>query len=200
MKFFITGTDTNVGKTVISSWLCLHLKATYFKPIQTGLSEGSDSAFVSACANVPIHPEVFAYQAPVSPHLAARLENRPINLDKIKLPEAPRLILEGAGGVFVPLNEKALMVDLIEQLQLPVLLVSRTTLGTLNHTLLSLYALQERKIAIAGVILNGPPQNDTKETIEFYGKTKVLAEFPSLPIISTETLAKIPLPSEGLKS
>lgn len=195
MKFFITGTDTNVGKTVISSWLCLHLKADYFKPIESGCSLSSENDFVKKCSNAHVHKGIFNYQAPLSPHLAASLENDTIDLAKISLPNANRLIVEGAGGLFVPLNHENFMIDLIQKLHLPVILVARTALGTINHTLLSLEALRARNINPHGVILNGEPQFGIKESIERYGKTRILAEFPLLEEVKFEKLKSIPVPN-----
>lgn len=197
MKYFITGTDTNVGKTVIASWLCLHLKADYFKPIEAGFSIGSENEFVKKCSGVHTHKGIFNYQAPLSPHLAARLENDRIDLHQVTLPASERLIVEGAGGLLVPLNEEYLMIDLIQQLSLPVILVARTALGTINHTLLSLEALRARNIPIHGVILNGEPQFGVKESIERYGQATIIAEFPLLQEVTFDNLKAIPLPSES---
>lgn len=191
MRIFITGTGTDVGKTLISSWLCLKMGFDYFKPIQTGQS--TDSAQVRELSGTKIYPSIYSYQAPVSPHLAAALENEIIDPTKIVLPDEPNLIIEGAGGLLVPLNKNFLMIDLIQQLNVPVIIVAHSGLGTINHTLLSLEALRARNIAILGVILNGEINTPNKEAIEFYGKVKVLAEIPFLESISQQVLQDIPL-------
>jgi dethiobiotin synthetase len=193
MKIFITGTDTNIGKTVISSWLCLKSGYQYFKPIQTGAIELLDSDFGKKIAKVTTHKESYIYQAPLSPHLAAKLENQEINIKNIKLPKIDNLIIEGAGGVLVPINRKFLMIDLIKQLKVPVIIVSPSRLGTINHTLLTIKALNLRKIEILGVIMNGASELDKGNiaSIESYGKVKVLSSFPSLKKITNDSLKSV---------
>ncbi|MGL9725286.1 MAG: dethiobiotin synthase [Wolbachia sp.] len=193
MKIFITGTDTDIGKTTISSWLCLHTGYSYFKPIQTGGILGTDSYQVSNLTNANVYKENFVYKEPLSPHLAA------YDSIDINLPKAHNLIIEGAGGVLVPINKTILMVDLIKKLAIPTILVARSTLGTINHTLLSLEALRARNIPILGVILNGLPNQDNLEAIEFYGKTQVLASVPKLQQVDREHLMQTPL-SNRLKA
>lgn len=191
MQLFIAGTDTDVGKTTISSWLCLHSGYDYFKPVQTGLNR--DSAVVQTLSGVNIHKESYIYKTPVSPHLAARLEEEMIDIVQIKLPPAPNLIIEGAGGLLVPINEHSLMIDLIKRMKTPVLLVARAAIGTINHTLLSLEALRSRDIPVMGVVVSGELNQDNCDAIEFYGKTKVLAQVPFMRKIDKETLLSIPL-------
>jgi len=193
MKIFITGTDTNVGKTLISSWLALHTGFSYFKPIQTGLKEGSDSSEVQRLANAKIYPESYAYNAPLSPHLAAKIEAEKIDLEKIILPQENNLIIEGAGGVLVPINDQYLMIDLIKKLGAPVIVVARTSLGTINHTLLSLEALKSRNIPIVGVIMNGEQNSQNSNAIEFYGQTSILTQFPKLEAVNKDTLQNVAL-------
>lgn len=190
---FISGTDTNVGKTLVSSWLCLHLGYAYFKPIQTGLIEGRDSDVVQALSAATIYPEAYCYQAPVSPHLAAELEARPIDMTSIKLPANSRLIVEGAGGVLVPLCQNRLMVDLMKHLHLPVILVASTRVGTINHTLLSLEALRARKVQVLGVVMTGDESRANQAAIERYGDVPVLAVLPWLSTVNQSTLWDIPL-------
>jgi dethiobiotin synthetase len=196
MKIFITGTDTNIGKTLISSWIALHTGFSYFKPIQTGLNEGADSYEVQRLSNAKIYPEVYAYKAPLSPHLAARIENDTIDIEKIVLPPENNLIIEGAGGVLVPINDTCLMIDLIKKLGTPVVLVTRTILGTINHTLLSLEALRSRNIPVLGVIMNGEQNPQNSSAIEFYGRTTVLAEFPKLATVNKDIINNITLPQK----
>jgi dethiobiotin synthetase len=196
MKIFITGTDTNVGKTVISSWIALHTGFPYFKPIQTGTRDGSDSLEVQKRSNARIYQEIYAYKEPLSPHLAAKLENHRIDIENIVLPPSPHLIIEGAGGVLVPINDTYLMVDLIKKLGAPVILVARTALGTINHTLLSLEALRSRNINVLGVIMNGEQNLQNSHSIERYGRTSVLADFPKLEHISMNTLKRVAMPQK----
>lgn len=198
MKIFITGTDTNVGKTLISSWIALHTGFSYFKPIQTGTRNGSDSFEVQKLSDTRIYPDSYSYKEPLSPHLAAKLENDIIDIEKIVLPPSRNLIVEGAGGVLVPINDTYLMVDLIEKLGSPVILVARTTLGTINHTLLSLEVLRSRNIPVLGVIMNGEQNPQNNDSIELYGRTSVLAEFPKLESVSMNMLKDITL-SQKLK-
>lgn len=195
MNIFITGTDTNVGKTVVCSWLCLQAGFDYFKPIQTGVSEGRDSLLVANYSNAHIYPEAYCYEAPLSPHIAARLEHETIDIQRIQLPSSDRLIVEGAGGVLVPINAKALMVDLVKQFNIPVILVASSRLGMINHTLLSLEALRSRYMDILGVIVTGELNAASCRTIEEYGNTPVLAQLPFLPDISKGSLSRIPLGS-----
>ena len=198
MQIFITGTDTNVGKTLISSWIALHTGFSYFKPIQTGTREGSDSFEVKKLSHTKTYPESYAYKEPLSPHLAAKLENDTIDIEKIVLPAVSHLIIEGAGGVLVPINDNYLMVDLIKKLGVPVVLVARTTLGTINHTLLSLEILRSRNIPVLGVIMNGQQNTANSDSIEVYGCISILAEFPKLEGVSMNKLKGIAL-SQKLK-
>lgn len=199
MKIFISGTDTDIGKTTICSWLCLKSGYSYYKPVQTGAAASKDSNVVVHLSQAKIYPESFIYQAPLSPHLAARLENQKIDLKQITLPPTKNLLVEGAGGALVPLNQSHLMVDLIKKLQLPVIIVTRSCLGTINHTLLTIEALKAREIKILGVIMNGKINNANKKAIEFYSKIMVLAQFPWLKRIDYNTLQNIPLPQKLAK-
>lgn len=194
MRVCITGTDTDVGKTLIASWLCLHTGASYFKPVQSGYAEGTDSDTVKALANVAIVPEVYKLQAPLSPHAAALAEGVEIDDSLLSLPGNNPLVVEGAGGLWVPLNERTVYLDVMARWQLPTLVVARTTLGTINHTCLTLEALRHRGIPVLGVILNGEANNSNREAIEHYGKTKMLAEFPRLENVTTQALKEISLP------
>jgi dethiobiotin synthetase len=193
MQIFITGTGTNIGKTLVCSWLCLHTGYAYFKPIQTGTTEGTDSNLVSKLAGTRIYKEAYRYKAPLSPHLAASLVNEEIDITKIMLPATKNLIVEGAGGLLVPVNKKYFIIDLIKQFSIPVILVANTNLGTINHTLLSLEALKARDIKILGVICSGTLNQDNIDAIEFYGNTKVLACLPFQDCINKDRLRRIPL-------
>lgn len=193
MQIFISGTDTNIGKTTIASWLCLQAGYDYFKPLQTGSNEQTDSQTVAGLIEGKVHKEAYVYSHPLSPHLAAKLQNEIIDVKRIQLPDSLNLIIEGAGGLMVPINQTVLMIDLIKQLNVPVLLVASSRLGTINHTLLSLEALRVRRIPILGVIVNGEANLPNCEAIEFYGKVTVVAQMPLLKEISAKALSQIPL-------
>ncbi len=193
MTFFITGTDTNIGKTLVCSWLCLHTGYDYFKPVQSGTLESVDSLDVQRLSGAKIHPETYRLKAPLSPHLAASLERQTIDLDTIMLPKQSNLIVEGAGGIFVPLNDEVLLIDLIAKFDIPVIIVARTELGTINHTLLTVQTLRAASIDIAGVIMSGIPNSDNQHAIETYGQVRVLATLPHLPVVTRQTLQDIPL-------
>lgn len=179
-NLFITATDTNVGKTTISKWLCYHLGYSYFKPIQTGTEEGKDLDVLESFTSKKMHPSTFEYKAPLCPYHAANLEEKFCDPTKIFLPQESNLIVEGAGGIFVPIHERYMIVDLIQDLKLPVIVVTRSTLGTLNHTLLTLEALSNRKIPFLGLIMSGPKNEHNKDTLEKVGQTKVLDQLEYL--------------------
>ncbi len=196
-SFFIAGTDTDIGKTVVAAMLTKGLGATYFKPIQSGTEEGSDTETVRYLTDLPeshFIPPVYSFKAPRSPHEAARLENSRIDIKNIPLP-TPRLnnsplVVEGAGGLMVPLNESDLMIDLIKHCKLPVLLVAPNRLGAINQTLLALEALAHRDIPVMGVILNRGIDNQHAEAIAHFGKVPVLAQVPELAPLSPDTLTR----------
>jgi dethiobiotin synthetase len=195
-RLFITGTDTGVGKTVVSALLCAALDAYYWKPIQTGTREGTDRKTVMHLAQLPltrIIPETYQFAPPVSPHLAARRAGVRIELRKIRMPRIvarENLIVEGAGGALVPINERQLMTDLMRQLKLPVLLVARTALGTINHTLLSLAALRGARVSLRGVVMVGKPNRENQKAIERYGDIQVVGTVPWLKKIDRDQLIK----------
>ena len=148
--FFVTGTDTDVGKTLVSAWLLTHLDAWYWKPVQAGTLPETDSATVRRLAEVAperILPEAYVLPEPTAPHEAARRAGIEISMAKITPPVTDRLlVVEGAGGALVPLTDTAYVIDLATELHLPVILVARSTLGTINHTLLSLEAIRRRGV------------------------------------------------------
>lgn len=196
MSIFIAGTDTDIGKTLVSSWLCLHTGFSYFKPIQSGCTHETDSEIVARLSGSKVYPEAYRLKEPLSPHQAAKLEHVEIDMLSIELPEIERIIVEGAGGLMVPINQKYLVIDLIKHLKLPVVLVAKSGLGTINHTLLSMEALRRRNIALHGVILTGPLNASNRTSIEDYGEISVLAELPQLIDIDKESLKAIPIPAQ----
>ncbi|MGH1516914.1 dethiobiotin synthase [Chryseobacterium sp. JK1] len=178
MKLFITGIGTEIGKTVCSAILVQYFKAEYWKPVQSGDLHHTDSHKIEAwtdCENC--YPETYRLQLAASPHQSAREENIKISLDEFHLPETDHpLIIEGAGGLMVPLSDHTFMIDLIEKLHLPAALVVRNYLGCINHSLLSIMALQQRNIQLDFLILNGFFPEDTERVIcGFVGeKTKII--------------------------
>jgi dethiobiotin synthetase len=194
MRVFITGIDTHIGKTLVSSWLCLHTGYSYFKPIQTGCEqEKTDTQQVQQLAQCPAYSEVYCYKVPVSPHLAAHFENQQIDPFTIVLPDCQHLIVEGAGGLLVPLNHDTLMIDLIKQLHLPVILVASCRLGAINHTLLSLQALRLYHLPVLGVIISGEKDPYYCDALTTYGKVSLLGHLPFLPTVTREVLKNVPL-------
>lgn len=192
--YFVTGTDTNVGKTVLSALLVAALDAVYWKPVQTGAIEGTDRESVRRWAEASedcLPRERFQFDPPVSPHLAAREARVTIALDAFAFPTGPagrRWIVEGAGGAMVPLNERDLMRDLMRQIGLPVIVAARTSLGTINHTLLTLAALREANLAICGVALIGEEDIENQRAIEHYGNVQVIGRIPMLKRIDRASL------------
>ncbi len=203
MSLAVVGTDTDVGKTVVSALVLLRYPlAHYWKPVATGSRSERDVDFVRSCVGAPrlVIDEEFSFEEPLSPHLAARRAKRKIDLKRIRaafrrhvrFPGRSRdgrceasgktaVVVEGAGGLLVPLTDRGdLQIDVLKSLRIPFLLVARTALGTINHTLLSLEAMRARDVEITGVVLNGDPQVGVRDAIERFGKTQVIAEVPAL--------------------
>ena len=187
--FFVTGTDTGVGKTALSALLVAALDASYWKPIQTGLIEGTDLETVRRVAEVSgdrLRPEAYCFDPPVSPHLAAREAGVRIRIDTLAWPPAEphdaarTWIVEGAGGALVPVNESQTMIDLMRRIALPVLIAARSTLGTINHTLLTLAALRAAHLEVRGVMFVGDAHEENRRAIEHYGETRVIGRIPWL--------------------
>ncbi len=198
--FFVTGTDTGVGKTVAAAALLhrlrRHLPVRYWKPIQTGIEQDDDTAEAArlgACAAAEVFDAGVRLERPLSPHLSAKLAGRIIDVEAtVALAEAEppgaTWIVEGAGGALVPITGTVLMIDLMARLGLPAVVVARTALGTINHTLLTLEALRRRSIRPAGVIMVGVPNRDNREAIEHYGGIEVLGELPPLAPLTADGL------------
>ena len=173
MKLFITGISTDVGKTIASAIIVEALQADYWKPIQAGDLENSDShkikSYISNDKTI-IHENSYKLNTPASPHFAAELDGITIDLNQIKEPnpdsyrDKNHLVIEGAGGVFVPINDKDCVIDLIQK-EYKVIIVSRHYLGSINHTLLTIEALKNRKINIAGIIFSGNENKSTEAII-----------------------------------
>ncbi|WP_185289184.1 dethiobiotin synthase [Chryseobacterium lactis] len=183
MKLFISGIGTEIGKTVCSAVLVQHFKADYWKPVQSGDLHYTDSHKIAAWTDHSIcHPETYRLQLAASPHQSARAENIQINLDNFQLPETDRsLIVEGAGGLMVPLSDNRFIIDLIDLLNLPTALVVRNFLGCINHSLLSIMALQQRNINLKYLILNGDFPEDTERVIcSFIEKETEIIRIPEI--------------------
>lgn len=194
MQVFITGTDTNIGKTLVCSWLCMHLRYPYFKPIQTGSSEGRDSVTVETLSHVKCYPESYCYLEPIAPNAAARLHNEEIDIDRIILPKTPDLIVEGAGGIMTPINEKLFIIDLIQRFMIPVIVTISPKLGTINHTLMTIKILEEYNIKILGIIVSGIISQDTVQIIQDHTHVKILAQIPFLHKVDTQALLNFTMP------
>ena len=194
LRLVICGTDTDVGKTVVSALFVQGLVATYWKPVQSGTEGGGDRQRVIDLLDLPekrFHPEAYAFQAPVSPHWAAEREGRCIDPEQLKLPAIDEpLVVETAGGLMVPLTRHWLQIQQLQRWQLPVVLVARSELGTLNHTLLSLEALRRRNIPILGLVINGPSHADNPRTLHELGDVPLLCELPLLEQLNAEALAR----------
>jgi dethiobiotin synthetase len=198
---FISGTGTGVGKTVVAAALMHRFRniapLCYWKPIQTGIEETDDTATVRIlgnCADREILDAGIRMRGSLSPHIAARLAGEEIDLERLTqmtstARDTSRWFVEGAGGVLVPINSRQMMLDLMEKLGLPVLIVARSTLGTINHTLMTLETLHRRSQRIAGVVMVGDPDKENRDAIEHFGEVAVLGELPHFPSLAPENLA-----------
>jgi dethiobiotin synthetase len=197
MRLVICGTDTDVGKTVVSALVVQGLGARYWKPVQSGLEGGGDSGRVRALLQLEgerLLPEAYRLEAPVSPHWAAERMGVTIEPERLALPDSTlypgSLVVETAGGLLVPLRRDWLQIEQLVVWNLPVLLVARSGLGTLNHTLLSLEALRHRGLEVLGLVLNGPPHADNPRTLEQLGGVPVLCELPPLDPLDAAALKR----------
>jgi len=191
MKLFITGIGTDVGKTIASAIITQALEADYWKPIQAGDLTDSDShkikKYLSNTMTV-IHPNSYAFKTPASPHLAAALDNITVDINLINEPETTNhLVIEGAGGIFVPLNDKDTIADLIQP-DYKVIVVSRHYLGSINHTLLTVEALRHRKIDIAGIIFNGDKNVASEELILKKTGLKMIGRIDNEPYFDSNVI------------
>jgi dethiobiotin synthetase len=192
---FITGIDTGVGKTIVSAILTEKLEADYWKPIQSGDLDNSDTHQVKSLVSNPktkFHPETYRLSQPFSPHKSASLDGIRIELEKIILPATDnQLIIEGAGGLMVPLNEHDLLIDLIKKLDAEVILVSKNYLGSINHTLLSLAMLKMRNISLKGIIFNGETENYSEEIILNLSGISSYAKIPMMNDLNKESIIRV---------
>ena len=191
-RFVIVGTDTGVGKTVVSAAIVGALDAYYWKPVQAGLDDETDSetvARLSGVASAHILPEAWRLRRPASPHLAARDEGVDIDVAALNPPQCDGpLVIETAGGVMTPLSDRALTIDVLERWRVPVILVARTSLGAINHSLLTLEALRRRAIPIVGIVFCGDADAGAQRTIEMMGGARILGRLPKLNPLNQKTL------------
>ena len=201
-KIFVTGIGTGIGKTIVSAILCEAFKADYWKPVQAGNLSNTDSMIVHGLISnekSKIHPEAFLLSQPMSPHAAAQIDRTQIELTKISLPQTENtLIIEGAGGLMVPLNQKEFVIDLITQINAEVVLVSQNYLGSINHTLLSAEALKSRNIKCLGIIFNGEKNGFSETAILDYSKLKFIGRVNTETNINKEIVSKYAMRFRGI--
>lgn len=194
-KIFITGTDTGIGKTFVSAVITAGRNGCYWKPIQSGLEDMTDTEWVKSVTGLPdshFLKEAYRLNSPLSPNISAELDGISIDPDLINLPDKNEpLVIEGAGGVMVPLNADYFMLDLMRKFCLPVLVVARSGLGTINHTLLTVDTLKRSGLEIIGVVMNGPANPGNRESIERLGQVRVVAEIDPVPLINRSVLIEI---------
>ncbi|WP_066657368.1 MULTISPECIES: dethiobiotin synthase [unclassified Sphingomonas] len=184
----VTGTDTGVGKTVASAALAWRLGATYWKPVQAGREEAeSDREAVARLAGVDTLPEAYFLETPCSPHRAAEIDG--VTIDPARLtPPAGRLVIEGAGGALVPVTRDLLYADLFARWGLPVVIVARTALGTINHSLMTIEVLRARGVRVAGILFSGDEVPDSQATICAMGRVASLGRLPRLDPLTPDSL------------
>jgi dethiobiotin synthetase len=187
-RFVVTGTDTDIGKTIFSAALAQATGAPYWKPIQSGLEDETDSEVVARLAGVPIVPETYRLVTPASPHLAAEIDGVNIDVETL-VPTSGELIVEGAGGALVPVTRTTLYADLFAKWQIPVIVCARTALGTINHSLLTIEALRARGVPIHGLAFLGDAVPDSEKTIADISGIRRLGRLPLIDPRSSETLA-----------
>jgi dethiobiotin synthetase len=191
-RFVVSGTDTGVGKTIFCAALTGVLDGYYWKPVQSGLEEETDSETVARLSNLPaerILPEAYRLTTPASPHASARTDGVTIAPERLVPPRTDRtLVIEGAGGLLVPLSDQLVFADLFHRWQLPVILCARTTLGTINHSLLSIEALKRRGVNVLGIAFTGDENRETQRIITDMGEVPALGRLPQIPVLSAATL------------
>lgn len=190
--FIVTGTDTGIGKTVFSAALAGALGAHYWKPVQAGLDDGADRDSVARLSGLPeshILPEAYRLNTPCSPHRAAEIDGVAIELARLSLPPQRPLVIEGAGGALVPVTRGTTYADVFAWWNLPVVIVARTSLGTINHSLLTIEALRSRGVPIHGVAFVGDAVEDSEATIASMGQVRRLGRLPILPTLDPAALA-----------
>ena len=190
-NIFVTAIGTDSGKTVVSSILCSALQYDYWKPVQCGKPTDTESVMgLSENSEFKGFPEKYLLNLPASPHIAAESENVSINLDEFVVPKNNKLLIEGAGGIAVPLNDTNVVIDIATKLNLSVILVSNFYLGSINHTLLSIESLKVKGIEVLGIVFNGSDPQNTKPIILQKSGLKELLHIEQEQIINTEVIKK----------
>ena len=189
IRLVVTGTDTGVGKTVLSAAIATAAGVAYWKPIQSGLAEGEDADTVRALGVSQIQASAYRLTEPLSPHRAAELDGVSIDPDRLAVPEGP-IVIEGAGGVLVPITRQLLFADLIASWSLPVVIAARTGLGTINHSLLTVEALRSRGVPIVGIAFVGDAQEDSEAIIAKFGRVRRLGRLPHLDPLDRASLGQ----------
>ncbi|KQZ60959.1 dethiobiotin synthetase [Sphingopyxis sp. Root1497] len=187
-RFFVTGTDTGIGKTVFAAALAGATGAPYWKPVQAGLDDETDSEVVARLANVAVVPEAYRLVTPASPHRAAAIDGVTLDPDQLTPPEGD-LIIEGAGGALVPLTRTLLYADMFARWQIPVIICARTALGTINHSLLTIEALRARDVPIHGLAFLGDAVEDSEAIITEISGLRRLGRLPIIDPLTPEKLA-----------
>lgn len=192
MNYFVTAIGTDSGKTVVSAILVQALQADYWKPVQAGMPR--DTATVRALVTSEVsnfHREQYLLNTPASPHASAKIDEVDIHLNKFRIPNTERdLIIEGAGGVLVPLNERDFVIDMAKLFQAQIILVANLYLGSINHTLLTVEALKQRQLPVKGLIFNGPPNPESESIILKHSGYPCLLKIPQEPVIDTTAIKK----------
>jgi dethiobiotin synthetase len=190
-NFIVTGTDTGLGKTVFAAALTGALKGVYWKPMQAGLDGETDSQTVVRLSGQAVLPEAYRFGLAASPHKAAAVEGVTIDPAKLVLPQTDTpLIVEGAGGLLVPLTEDTLFIDVFARWNAPLILCARTTLGTINHTLLSLEVIRARAIPLLGIAFIGEENSDSQRIIAKFGGANILGRLGTVSPLNAENLAR----------
>jgi dethiobiotin synthetase len=189
MNYFVTGIDTDSGKTLVSAILCKALSYTYWKPIQAGLPRDSDVVKTLTPETI-IHPERYLLKTPASPHAAAKIDSVSININDFHLPAADKLIIEGAGGCMVPINDTHFVIDIAKHLNLPVILVADLYLGSINHTLLTSNYLNSNNLQVKGIIFNGEDNAESERIILKHTSYPCLLRVRKEAFVTTETINK----------
>ena len=193
--FVVAGTDTGIGKTTVAAMLMLGLNGRYWKPIQSGTEDGTDSERARTLTALPddrFVPESYVLSQPLSPHRAAEIDGIEIDTARLALPETNgTLIVEAAGGLLVPVTRRTLQIDMLAAWAAPVVLCARTALGTINHTLLSIEALRHRSVPLHGLVFVGDDNPDNIRTIAEFSNRRVLGRLPRLEIIDRAALLRV---------
>lgn len=196
MRYFITAIGTDSGKTLVSAIFCQALGADYWKPIQAGFPKDSETVKKLVDKKIIIHPEAYLLNTPASPHAAAKIDGVHISIEKIKIPPSEKLIVEGAGGVLVPINDTDLMIDLMIRFDLEIILVINLYLGCINHSLLTLEAIKARNLKLKGIIFNGNSTPESESIILKNAGVSCLLHVSQQDKIDQETISKL---AESLK-